>query len=78
MGVCNWCYIIKNAVVIRQISLLVSGEHMTEEELVGCFSTLVGLNPEGGRSETGTLECEGECSSAERDDLLNIKICIQF
>ena len=45
---------------------------MTEEELVGCFSTLLGLNPEGGRAETGTLDCEGEYSHAERDDLLKI------
>lgn len=35
------------------------GEHMTEEELAEYFSTLLGLNPEGGRSELGNYDSAG-------------------
>ncbi|RXM91006.1 WD repeat-containing protein 66, partial [Acipenser ruthenus] len=36
-----------------------TGEHMTEEELAEYFSTLLGLNPEGGRSELGNYDSAG-------------------
>ncbi|XP_074061664.1 cilia- and flagella-associated protein 251 isoform X1 [Macrotis lagotis] len=39
--------------------LLTKGEHMTEEELSDCFSTLFGLNPEGWKSEPATLSHKG-------------------
>ncbi|MGH0165093.1 UNVERIFIED_CONTAM: hypothetical protein FKN15_058644 [Acipenser sinensis] len=36
-----------------------TGEHMTEEELAEYFSTLLGLNPEGGKSELGNYDSAG-------------------
>lgn len=33
---------------------------MTEEELAECLSTLLGMNPEGGRSELGTCDPTGK------------------
>uniref|UniRef100_A0A7M4F497 Cilia- and flagella-associated protein 251 n=1 Tax=Crocodylus porosus TaxID=8502 RepID=A0A7M4F497_CROPO len=36
------------------------GEHMTEEELAECLSTLLGMNPEGGTSELGTCDPAGK------------------
>ncbi|XP_036382155.1 cilia- and flagella-associated protein 251 [Megalops cyprinoides] len=33
------------------------GECMTEEELAECFATLLGVTPEGGRSEQATFDC---------------------
>uniref|UniRef100_A0A8D0H5J9 WD repeat-containing protein 66 n=1 Tax=Sphenodon punctatus TaxID=8508 RepID=A0A8D0H5J9_SPHPU len=35
------------------------GEHLTEEELAECLTTLLGMNPEGGRSELGTYDSTG-------------------
>ncbi|KAH0625607.1 hypothetical protein JD844_015192 [Phrynosoma platyrhinos] len=35
------------------------GEHMTEEELAECLTTLLGVNPEGGRAEVGTYDPTG-------------------
>ncbi|NXD07311.1 CF251 protein, partial [Nothocercus nigrocapillus] len=35
------------------------GEHMTEEELAACLTTLLGTNPEGGISEPGTCDTSG-------------------
>uniref|UniRef100_A0A674JVE5 WD repeat domain 66 n=1 Tax=Terrapene triunguis TaxID=2587831 RepID=A0A674JVE5_9SAUR len=35
------------------------GEHMTEEELAECLTTLLGMNPEGGRSELGIYDPSG-------------------
>lgn len=32
---------------------------MTENELAECFTTLVGLNPEGGGPDLGAFECDG-------------------
>nr|XP_015221480.1 PREDICTED: WD repeat-containing protein 66 [Lepisosteus oculatus]XP_015221481.1 PREDICTED: WD repeat-containing protein 66 [Lepisosteus oculatus]XP_015221482.1 PREDICTED: WD repeat-containing protein 66 [Lepisosteus oculatus]XP_015221483.1 PREDICTED: WD repeat-containing protein 66 [Lepisosteus oculatus] len=41
------------------------GEHMTEEELAEYFSTLMGLNPEGGRLELGSFDSTGSESLLE-------------
>ncbi|NXG33204.1 CF251 protein, partial [Dromaius novaehollandiae] len=35
------------------------GEHMTEEELAACLTTLLGMNPEGGTAEPGTCDTSG-------------------
>ncbi|XP_042297325.1 cilia- and flagella-associated protein 251 [Sceloporus undulatus] len=35
------------------------GEHFTEEELAECLTTLLGVNPEGGRAEVGTYDPTG-------------------
>ncbi|KAL4701440.1 hypothetical protein H8959_015444 [Pygathrix nigripes] len=34
--------------------LVTKGEHMTEEEMLDCFASLFGLNPEGWQSEPAT------------------------
>ncbi|XP_059569326.1 cilia- and flagella-associated protein 251 isoform X2 [Alligator mississippiensis] len=43
------------------------GEHMTEEELAECLSTLLGMNPEGGRSELGTCDPTGAAGLIEEE-----------
>ncbi|XP_072456650.1 cilia- and flagella-associated protein 251 [Notamacropus eugenii] len=47
--------------------LLTKGEHMTEEELSDCFSTLFGLNPEGWKSEPATLAYKGSSICLEEE-----------
>ncbi|XP_062446338.1 cilia- and flagella-associated protein 251 [Rhea pennata] len=41
------------------------GEHMTEEELAICLTTLLGMNPEGGISELGTCDTSGAAALLE-------------
>lgn len=43
------------------------GEHMTEEELAEYFTTLLGLNPEGGSSELGTYNSTGAAELLEQE-----------
>ncbi|KGL84942.1 WD repeat-containing protein 66, partial [Tinamus guttatus] len=43
------------------------GEHMTEEELATCLTTLLGTNPEGGISEPGTCDPSGAAASLEEE-----------
>lgn len=43
------------------------GEHMTEEELADYFSTLLGLNPEGGSSELGSSNVTGIAELLEQE-----------
>ncbi|XP_019394275.1 PREDICTED: WD repeat-containing protein 66 isoform X2 [Crocodylus porosus] len=43
------------------------GEHMTEEELAECLSTLLGMNPEGGTSELGTCDPAGAAGLIEEE-----------
>ncbi|XP_055963152.1 cilia- and flagella-associated protein 251 [Sorex fumeus] len=45
--------------------LLTRGEHMTEEELRDCLTTLCGLNPEGWRSEPPSASLEGSQEDSE-------------
>lgn len=35
------------------------GEHMTKEEILDCFATLFGLNPEGWGSEPAAISFKG-------------------
>ncbi|XP_049722259.1 cilia- and flagella-associated protein 251 isoform X5 [Elephas maximus indicus] len=39
--------------------LLTKGEHMTQEEMLDCFATLFGMNPEGWKSEPATTSFKG-------------------
>ncbi|XP_037735051.1 cilia- and flagella-associated protein 251 isoform X1 [Chelonia mydas] len=43
------------------------GEHMTEEELAECLTTLLGMNPEGGRSELGICDHSGAAALMEEE-----------
>ncbi|XP_061458549.1 cilia- and flagella-associated protein 251 [Rhineura floridana] len=43
------------------------GEHLTEEELAECLTTLLGMNPEGGRSEVGTYDPTGADAFIEEE-----------
>ncbi|KAG8597672.1 hypothetical protein GDO81_002353 [Engystomops pustulosus] len=43
------------------------GEHMTEEELADCLSTLLGLNPEGGSSELGSCNSTDIAEQLEQE-----------
>ncbi|XP_065424173.1 cilia- and flagella-associated protein 251 isoform X3 [Chrysemys picta bellii] len=43
------------------------GEHMTEEELAECLTTLLGVNPEGGRSELGIYDPSGAAALMEEE-----------
>ncbi|XP_006865552.1 PREDICTED: WD repeat-containing protein 66 [Chrysochloris asiatica] len=49
--------------------LLTKGEHMTKEEMLDCFATLFGINPEGWKSEPATSFFKGiEISLEELPD----------
>ncbi|KAM9194215.1 cilia- and flagella-associated protein 251 [Dugong dugon] len=39
--------------------LLTKGEHMTQEEMLDCFATLFGMNPEGWKSEPAATSVKG-------------------
>ncbi|KAL2091774.1 hypothetical protein ACEWY4_011572 [Coilia grayii] len=43
------------------------GEHMTEEELAECFSSLLGVSPEGGRLEWGRTSWQDADALLEKD-----------
>ncbi|XP_030074184.1 cilia- and flagella-associated protein 251 [Microcaecilia unicolor] len=43
------------------------GEHMTEEELAECLSTLLGANPEGGSLELGSYDSTGASAFLEKE-----------
>nr|XP_033813292.1 cilia- and flagella-associated protein 251 isoform X2 [Geotrypetes seraphini] len=43
------------------------GEHMTEEELAECLSTLLGANPEGGSLELGSYDSIGASAFLEKE-----------
>ncbi|XP_073079669.1 cilia- and flagella-associated protein 251 isoform X1 [Manis javanica] len=47
--------------------LLTKGEHMTEEEMSDCFATLLGLNPEGWKSEPAASSVKGSEICFEED-----------
>ncbi|XP_039735308.1 cilia- and flagella-associated protein 251 isoform X1 [Pteropus medius] len=56
--------------------LLTKGEHMTEEELSDCLATLLGLNPEGWKSEPAAASTKGSqlCLEDELPDEITAEI----
>uniref|UniRef100_A0A2K5JBY0 Cilia- and flagella-associated protein 251 n=1 Tax=Colobus angolensis palliatus TaxID=336983 RepID=A0A2K5JBY0_COLAP len=52
------------------------GEHMTEEEMLDCFASLFGLNPEGWKSEPATSSVKGSeiCLEEELPDEITAEI----
>lgn len=52
------------------------GEHMTEEEMMDCFATLFGLNPEGWKSEPAASSVKGSeiCLEEELPDEITAEI----
>ncbi|XP_043354194.1 cilia- and flagella-associated protein 251 isoform X3 [Dermochelys coriacea] len=57
--------VINKGVLLQQLQC--RGEHMTEEELAECFTTLLGMNPEGGRSELGIYDYSGAAALMEEE-----------
>nr|XP_004611219.1 unnamed protein product [Sorex araneus] len=58
--------------------LLTRGEHMTEEELRDCLTTLCGLNPEGWRSEPATASLRGSPEEFSYEDELPEEITAEI
>uniref|UniRef100_A0A2K6UQF6 Cilia- and flagella-associated protein 251 n=1 Tax=Saimiri boliviensis boliviensis TaxID=39432 RepID=A0A2K6UQF6_SAIBB len=56
--------------------LITKGEHMTEEEMLDCFASLFGLNPEGWKSEPATSSVKGSeiCLEEELPDEITAEI----
>ncbi|XP_011803981.1 PREDICTED: WD repeat-containing protein 66 [Colobus angolensis palliatus] len=58
------------------LPLMRSCEHMTEEEMLDCFASLFGLNPEGWKSEPATSSVKGSeiCLEEELPDEITAEI----
>ncbi|XP_017831935.3 cilia- and flagella-associated protein 251 isoform X2 [Callithrix jacchus] len=56
--------------------LVTKGEHMTEEEMLDCFASLFGLNPEGWKSEPAASSVKGSeiCLEEELPDEITAEI----